>query len=271
MPSSARRIAANRANARKSTGPTSLSGKARAALNAFKHGLATNRIIVQGEEAAEFEQLRASYLEHYLPVGPEQIALFDDMFSSFWRMRRAQHLEQALFGIVMTEQEWWRQSWAAIDRRHTEDEGKGKGDKRPEVDLDQGLNRAAKDFKGESAVFQTLSQYEARLSRQYLRYRKELRTLQAAPTETQKQPAPVGRVGNPRPVGSTGQAPPAPPPVRPQFEGKPPAPAPNPSPNPNTTDNIRVIGFVPPKTGNSVPVVTPKAKNSLPKPRRRRR
>jgi hypothetical protein len=260
MPSSARRIAANRANAQKSTGPTSLPGKARAAFNAFKHGLATDRIIVQGEEAAEFEQTRASMVEHYQPLGPEQAALFDDMFSAFWRMRRAQRLEQALFGIVMTEQEWWRQSWAAIDRRHNGDEVASKSKGRPEVDLDQGLNRAAKAFKGESAVFQTLSQYEARLSRQYLRYRKELRALQAqhqskAHTGTPEET--VGQVRNPQPVGPPGQAPPAPSPIQ--------------ASNHNKTRNIRVIGFVPPKTSNSVPSAAPTAKKGLPKPLRRRR
>jgi hypothetical protein len=269
MPSSARRIAANRANAQKSTGPTTFSGKARAALNAFKHGLATDRIILQGEEVPEFEQQRTSMFEHYQPVGPEQSVLFDDMFSAFWRMRRAQRLEQALFAIVMTEQERWRRSWAAIDQ--DKDHGMRKREKELEVDLDHGLNRAAKAFKGESAVFQTLSQYEARLSRQYLRYRKELRALQAAQAETQTQSAPVGRVGSPRPVGPNGEAPPAPAGVRPQSEAKPPAPAPTPTCNPYKTDNIRVIGFVPPNTGNPVPDAAPKAKNALPKPRRRRR
>jgi hypothetical protein len=268
MPSSARRIAANRANARKSTGPTSLSGKARAALNAFKHGLATNRIIVQGEEAAEFEQLRASYLEHYLPVGSEQIALFDDMFSAFWRMRRAQHLEQALFGIVMTEQERWMRSWAEIDLRKNkdqdQDEGNGSQDNCLKVDLDQGLNRAAKAFKGESAVFQTLSQYEARLSRQYLRYRKELRALQAqdqsrATTNTKANADARTETHTPPPaerVGSTGgQA----------------VSVPNTAANSDKKDKIRVIGFVPPKTCNTVPNATPNVTQDQPKPGRGRR
>jgi hypothetical protein len=271
MPSTARRIAANRANAQKSTGPTTSSGKARAALNAFRHGLATNRIIVQGEETAEFEQMRTEMIDHYQPLGPEQTALFNDMFSSFWRMRRAQRLEQSLFETVMTEQEWWSRSLASFSP--SQDEARKKRLEGLEVDLDEGLNRAAKAFKGESAVFHTLSQYEARLSRQYLRYRKELRALQAQDKanggETQSPPPPVGRVGSPLPVGPTGQAPEAAAPDPTPSSAKPPAPASN--SNLNKTSNIRVIGFVPPRTRNSAPQVTPKAKKTQPKTRGGRR
>jgi hypothetical protein len=244
MPSSARRIAANRANAQKSTGPITPSGRARAALNAFKHGLATDRVILQGEEAAEFEHLRASMLEHYQPVGLEQTAMFDDMLSAFWRMRRAQRLEQALFGIVMTEQERTRRMWEAFDRKKED-----RDEKKPKVDFDQGLNRAARAFQGESAVFQTLSQYEARLSRQYLRYRKELRVLQAQ--DQVQAPQTVGRIGNPQPVGPTGQAPA--PVTSTQSGAKPQPPVPAAVHKHNKTNQIRVIGFVPPKTRDAVP------------------
>jgi hypothetical protein len=132
-------------------------------------------------------------LDHYQPVGQEQTDLFDDMFSAFWRMRRAQNLEQALFGLVITEQEWWARRWDAIDLKHNpniQDEGKSQTGEALKVDLNAGLNRAAKAFKGQSDVFQTLSQYEARLSRQYLRYRKELRALQA---KTQTDTPTVGQ------------------------------------------------------------------------------
>lgn len=40
--SSSRKVAANRVNAQRSTGPRSASGKQRSRLNAFKHGLATS-------------------------------------------------------------------------------------------------------------------------------------------------------------------------------------------------------------------------------------
>jgi hypothetical protein len=275
MPSSARRIAANRANAQKSTGPKSLAGKARAALNAFRHGLATKRILVHGEEAAEFEQTRASMLDHYQPIGPEQTDLFDDMFSAFWRMHRAQYLEQAIFALVMESQEHWSKGWDAIARlQRGSDDEKREIAEELEVDLDEGLNRAAQAFKGQSDVFQTLSQYEARLSRQYLRFRKELRTLQEKDQVGQLgqlgQVGPMGQVGNPQPVGPTGQAPQAPaPPHSPEAKPKA-ALAPSTS-NPNKPNNIQVIGFVPPTTPTDLPNAAPKKKNGLPKRLGRRR
>jgi hypothetical protein len=263
MPSSARRIAANRANAQKSTGPKSLAGKARAALNAFRHGLATKRILVHGEEAVEFDRTRTSMLDHYQPLGQEQTDLFDDMFSAFWRMRRAQNLEQALFGLVIADQEQWARGWDAITLGHkSPDEAKRKIAKELEVDLDEGLNRAAKAFKGESQVFQTLSQYEARLSRQYLRYRKELRTLQA---KAQSETPTVDQVPKPLPLHPTGKAPEAPTPN--PSDAKPTATAPQDPSNQNKPNNIRVIGFVPPAT----PTSAPKAKKGLPKRLGRRR
>jgi hypothetical protein len=53
---SARKIAANRRNAARSTGPRSAEGKMRACRNAFKHGLATNARI-DPARAPEIERL----------------------------------------------------------------------------------------------------------------------------------------------------------------------------------------------------------------------
>ena len=54
--SSARKISANRANAQASTGPKSAQGKARAALNARRHGLSIS-VLVDETRAAEVESL----------------------------------------------------------------------------------------------------------------------------------------------------------------------------------------------------------------------
>jgi hypothetical protein len=51
---SERQIAANRGNARKSTGPRSLAGKRRASSNAYRHGLAAG---IQASESNEAERL----------------------------------------------------------------------------------------------------------------------------------------------------------------------------------------------------------------------
>ena len=49
LPISEKRLAANRANAAHSTGPTTPEGKARAAKNAVRHGLLAKQIPTGGE------------------------------------------------------------------------------------------------------------------------------------------------------------------------------------------------------------------------------
>ena len=54
-----KQLEANRANARKSTGRRSRGGRARSRLNSRKHGLTANTLIIVGECADDFDQLRA--------------------------------------------------------------------------------------------------------------------------------------------------------------------------------------------------------------------
>ena len=53
---------ANRANAKNSTGPRTQKGKARSRLNSRKHGLAAKTLIIVGEHADDFDELRAAHL-----------------------------------------------------------------------------------------------------------------------------------------------------------------------------------------------------------------
>jgi len=57
-PASARRVEANRQNARKSTDPRTVEGKQRSSLNALRHGLASVSILAprRGEDAWEFSR-----------------------------------------------------------------------------------------------------------------------------------------------------------------------------------------------------------------------
>ena len=56
---SKQRLEANRANAKRSTGPTTEPGKARSKMNALKHGLSAKAVVIEGEDPREFEALRA--------------------------------------------------------------------------------------------------------------------------------------------------------------------------------------------------------------------
>jgi hypothetical protein len=88
-----RRAAANRANARRSTGPRTPEGKARSSQNALKLGLFARSLgraaaPLLGEEYAEFEALLADLQDRYAPEGAEEEWMVDRMASLWWRLAR---------------------------------------------------------------------------------------------------------------------------------------------------------------------------------------
>jgi hypothetical protein len=96
MPTEAQ-INANRLNAQKSTGPTSLAGKAASSLNALKSGIDAWSHIIPGEDPAELEALTAAFLLHFHPSDPNQLALVDTLISTEWIQRRLRRIEAQLW------------------------------------------------------------------------------------------------------------------------------------------------------------------------------
>ena len=90
---SRKQIEANRRNARKSTGPKSLAGKTRAARNALKHGLRAKHILVPGEDAKAFDDLRVLLDREFQPSGPVEHQLVERMAACAWRLRRTYRIE----------------------------------------------------------------------------------------------------------------------------------------------------------------------------------
>ena len=99
-PISAARLAANRENAQKSTGPISSEGKAKSRLNAVKCNLTGNSILfATTAEADRYASLVASYEKMYEPVGPEESALTQSITDIRFRLNRIPGLEQAIIAI----------------------------------------------------------------------------------------------------------------------------------------------------------------------------
>jgi hypothetical protein len=96
-------IAANQANAKLSTGPTSDTGKQIASQNSVKHHLTgKGNPALPGEQAAVAEFVEG-YIQAYAPVGVPERALVIDIAENHWRLRRAHSMETALFSKIMLE------------------------------------------------------------------------------------------------------------------------------------------------------------------------
>ena len=93
-----RQIAANRRNARRSTGPKSAAGKAASSANALRHGLSAARAVVLPDEDADaYERLRQGVLADLDPANTLQEALALRIVVLLWRLDRAARLEAELF------------------------------------------------------------------------------------------------------------------------------------------------------------------------------
>src|SRR4051794_15738690 len=86
---SERKLAANRMNARRSTGPTSEAGKSAVSANALSHGLtATKHMLMPGEDAIEYEAFRDEMLAEIAPVGAVQRVLAQQIVRAAWKLQR---------------------------------------------------------------------------------------------------------------------------------------------------------------------------------------
>lgn len=89
-------IAANRANALRSTGPRTDTGKAASSLNAAKHHLtAKGLIILPGHEDA-FAGLEAGLRDTLKPSGSLEEVIYKRAVESAWNLERCRHAGQAL-------------------------------------------------------------------------------------------------------------------------------------------------------------------------------
>lgn len=110
---SERRLAANRLNAQKSTGPRTVAGKAKSKENALTHGLLAKEVVIQAgegkENKAEFDRLHAQLWEELNPEGILEGMLVENIAACYWRKRRAFRCE---IGEIRKELDsaTWRES-----------------------------------------------------------------------------------------------------------------------------------------------------------------
>jgi hypothetical protein len=92
-----KRLAANRLNATKSTGPTTAAGKARSKMNALKHGLTAKSVIVAGENRDDFTEFAEVFMKELQPQTPIEHEMALEIIMAAWRRRRCYRIESKLF------------------------------------------------------------------------------------------------------------------------------------------------------------------------------
>jgi hypothetical protein len=94
-----KQIAANRANAQKSTGPVTEEGKWRSRRNAVRHGLTAETVIRTLEDAEDYRAFEAGVIADYDAQSAVERELVLRLANLLWRLRRAATMETGLFEI----------------------------------------------------------------------------------------------------------------------------------------------------------------------------
>ena len=99
MPVSARQLAANRRNAKKSCGPKTPETKAVSAQNNLKHGLCGRFRVLAGESQAEYDDLLARFMRTEQPADDVEQELVAKMCRHTWMSERAVRCQDACFEV----------------------------------------------------------------------------------------------------------------------------------------------------------------------------
>ncbi|MGA3096777.1 MAG: hypothetical protein ABSF25_10020, partial [Bryobacteraceae bacterium] len=103
-PVSPERLAANRANAAKSTGPRTPEGKARCSQNARKHVFtASTFAVVRLEDLQEIAHLRDDLVALYQPVNSQELFALERAALAQQAILRGARLESGLFTTCLDE------------------------------------------------------------------------------------------------------------------------------------------------------------------------
>ncbi|MGI8958969.1 MAG: hypothetical protein ACR2IV_04235, partial [Bryobacteraceae bacterium] len=90
-------LAANQANAQRSTGPKTPEGKAISARNNFRHGFSGAFTVLPWERQEEFDMLLGGLRDEHKPSGLTETILVDRMAQAIWLSKRALMLQHVTF------------------------------------------------------------------------------------------------------------------------------------------------------------------------------
>jgi hypothetical protein len=151
-----RQIRANRANAKRSTGPVTEKSKQASSRNALRHGQLSSCVVLKAESVPVFDALMNSLIEEFQPTGENELALLESMAVARWKLTRNWTLHTALLELETVKQD-------------------------PNVGSDPIITALAfKSLADSSNSLQLLHRYEVSFDRQYSRALNNLLKLRAA-------------------------------------------------------------------------------------------
>jgi hypothetical protein len=94
----------NRANSQHSTGPKTEAGKARSSLNALRHGLTGQIVVMPTEDLQAYQSHLESFTGEYHPQGATEANLVQALADTSWRLNRVAALEANLLTLAAARQ-----------------------------------------------------------------------------------------------------------------------------------------------------------------------
>ena len=165
-------IKANQKNAQKSTGPKTAQGKNVVSQNAIKHGIFTDSVI-KGENEADYEDFHDKFLAELYPVGMVETMLAERVISLWWRLRRAERMQnQAIDDMIENQIDNPMSKRFNLIKWHAK--GVKLGDPRYVIDHLQ-LGRIASSDWADSRVLDRMMLYERRIENSVVKMMKELK------------------------------------------------------------------------------------------------
>ena len=162
----ANRAIINRKNAALSIGPVTQDGKRRASLNALRHGLTGQTVVLPTDDLAAYRESCRQFHAELKPVGLLEIKSVQTIADTHWRLDRIRAMENNLFSLGFEEQS----THIPVD--------------------DPAIHCAlaqAKAVESNAEVLVRLSLYEQRLNRTLVQAKAELKQLQQERRESEEQ------------------------------------------------------------------------------------
>jgi hypothetical protein len=182
-----RQIQANRANAKRSTGPVTEEGKQASSQNARRHDQLSSCVVLKAESTPLFDDLMDSLIAEFQPQTANETALVETMAVARWKLWRNWTFHTALLELETVKQ----------------DQSVGNA---PVINA-----LAFKTLADSSHSLHLLHRYEVSLDRQYSRALNNLLKVRAAPKENPPPPPPPvieAAALNPEPAAADVEIPP---------------------------------------------------------------